>query len=228
MFKKLTVPVLIITSLMSTHALAQSSQTPQINHAYIKGSTYDLVVRYNPNSKLSINLDGHRKASTKFNKQGWGTYNKIAFQSQGNVYFSKFTWRGYKKVGDTYYYAKRGNDVSFYNPKYSYDDFAKWTTTNVAVQHYWKWNGIGDRDLDTYAAINSQCHTTGDWSNPEWKTCMQTAYGRYLKPETFATDQNITDFLTMIGTIENGLGGYADQSDVKSARAIYYRLAVTK
>jgi hypothetical protein len=230
MFRKVLFLVLLMTCLLNAPASAQSLTTPKINHAYAKGSTYDVVVKFNPKAKLTIFLNDRRKGHAKFNKQGWATYKKVPLQSQGSIHFEKFTWKGYKPVGGTIYYQKNGNNVSFYTPKYSYDDFTQWLTTNVAKQHYWKWDGIGDRDLNTYAAINTKCHTTGDWSNSEWKACMQNAYSRFLKPETFATDQNINDFLDMVGTVQNKFGDYqnfASQEQINTAHTIYVRLAVS-
>jgi hypothetical protein len=231
MFRRVVSLAFVVAVLLggSAAASAQTMTTPHISHAYPKGSNFDVVVKFNPKVKLTIFLNDRHKGHAKFDKQGWATFKNVPLQSQGNIYFSKLTIKGYKQNGKVIYYQKSGSEVTFYAPKYSYDEFAKWLTANAAVEHYWKYDGIGDRNINVYNFINSKCHTTGDWSRPEWKACMQDAYKKYLKPETFATEQGMNDFLSVVGVVESKFGdfqSFASQDDIKTAQTTYAQLAV--
>lgn len=223
---------LILTLLVGKSASAQAADTPQVMSARAHGSTYDLSARFNPKTKLTIFVDGHKKSHAKFDKKGMATFKDIPLKTQGMLHFEKLTFKGYKNVGTTVFYEKNGNTFAFHSyakPKYSYESFYKWINTIGMTESYWKWDGIGQHDLNTFNTINSHCGTTGDWSNPTWVACMQNAYSKYLKPETFTSDKNIYDFLAMAGEIESNPGIYATpESQYAMSKAVYARFAVTK
>lgn len=232
MFRKFAAATLIITLLMSKSAFAQATNTPQIISAHPKGSLYDLVVKFSPGSKLTIFVDGHKKSHAKFDKKGMATFKNTELKNQGMLHFEKLTFKGYKNVGNTIFYEKNGNDVAFHTykkPKYSYEAFYKWINTTGMTESYWKWDSIGQRDINTFNTINGHCGTTGDWSNAKWVACMQNAYSKYLKPETFTSDKNINDFLAMAGEIESNPGIYGTpESEYAVSKAAYARFAVTE
>jgi hypothetical protein len=233
--KKLSLLLVVFLSalFLPLAAIAVNNNAFYVNNAYFKGDgKYDVVVHDPNRDTLQIYVNGNKSVKAKVNKKGFATFQKVKLTGQSKLSFTKkVSWFKYARVNYTKYIHVDAARVvlSDNGPKHSYEDFYRWLNS-ISYTEYTKWyNPATYHDINTYNAILGNCGASGDWSDSKWVACMQYDYREYLKPETFASDANIYDFLNMVATIENvylGVPNTYSQSDISSAKAIYNKFVV--
>lgn len=234
MWKTLLLVLFMLSVLiMPSHAIAVTNSAFSVDNAYFKGNgTYDIVVHDSKRDTLRLYVNDKKSVNAKVNKKGYATFQKVKLTGQSKLSFTKkVSWFKYAPVNYRKYIDVDAERVvlSDIGPKHSYEDFSKWLNS-ISYTQYTKWyNPATYHDINTYNAILGNCGASGDWSDIKWVACMQYDYREYLKPDTFASDANIYDFLNMVATIENaylGVPNTYSQSDISTAKAIYNKFVV--
>lgn len=112
---------LLVFIIIGTGA-AQAQSRFGLNAGYAKGnSTFDIVAKEFPNTKLKLYVNDKNPIQTTSNKKGWATFRKVKLTQSGKLSFTQVLKNGGKQHEHALNYVRNytvsHNKVSFSKPK---------------------------------------------------------------------------------------------------------------
>jgi hypothetical protein len=102
---------LLLLFVFSSAASAATQTLPKVYGGYNKsGSSFDVVVKYEPNKKLQLYVNDKKSVEATVQRDSWATFHKVTLTGTGTVSFSESS----KKLSSKSYFEVKGTTVKFY------------------------------------------------------------------------------------------------------------------